>query len=298
MTWYSSASVIQNGKSYGYWRNICFISIEAPLHFNDVILFQRASSTKSPALFGQRSNGQARPLVFSPELPLWLVPLTKLRHMLNVRQKAIQPALFQQEHNIKSGTFFHFLPHQPASGMRVVLRFTWEAQIGAPRVRAGRTASLSPDCSERCKGASSCVSGCLSVGAKPTYTPHRKLQLHLGQHSPALHPDSGLAALWEVKPCSTAYRELPTHQPLSLIIPLLPPWNLFLPTDNASSCCGSKQMSAVGVSQSSKQPRLQLLHTAGLLLTWNSHYFHVFTCTVHGMEVYFGVNSENSDSSI
>lgn len=87
-------------------------------------------------------------------------------------------------------------------------------------MRAGRTASLSPDCSELCIEASSCVSGCLSVGAKPTCTPDRKLELHLGQHSPALHPDSGLAALWEVKPCSTAPTQLPPHQ-LSIIFRLL-----------------------------------------------------------------------------
>lgn len=48
--------------------------------------------------------------------------------------------------------------------------------------------------------ASSCVSGCLSAGAKPTYTTDRKLQLYLGQHSPVLHPDAAPPALWERNP--------------------------------------------------------------------------------------------------
>lgn len=54
---------------------------------------------------------------------------------------------------------------------------------------------------------SSCVSGCLSAGAKPTHTTDRKLQLHLGQHSPVLPPDSAPTALWESNPQKTFLTE-------------------------------------------------------------------------------------------
>lgn len=70
MTWYSSASVIQNSKRHGYWLNICFIYIEALSHFNNVILFQWASLADVPMV-------KLGSFVFPPELRLWLVPLTK-----------------------------------------------------------------------------------------------------------------------------------------------------------------------------------------------------------------------------
>lgn len=69
MTWYSSASGIQNSKRHGYWLNICFIYIEALSHFNNVILFQWAKSTKRPVLFGWCSDGPARVIRILPWAP-------------------------------------------------------------------------------------------------------------------------------------------------------------------------------------------------------------------------------------
>lgn len=99
---------------------------------------------------------------------------------------------------------------------------------------------------------SSCVSGCLSAGAKTTHTTYRKLQFHLGQHSPVLHPDSAPASLWGRNP-HTSFLSLLSHFPVvchifSFSLFLLMFFLAFSFSHLLTNSCRSSQAFFVGVS--------------------------------------------------
>lgn len=138
--------------------------------------------------------------------------------------------------------------------MLVILRFRWKVHIRSLCVSYSYWIFITW-LVWAMQRASSCVSGCLSVGAKPTYTPDRKLHLYLGQHSPVHHPDSAPAALWERSPAQQSTHHVPLRSSLlfllfvhcinsSFLLLAIP----FIKQKNVTSCCWSKQDSVVGFS--------------------------------------------------